>query len=90
MILAASPVQWKLGPFSLGKTTKYCNVLRSSLHVFFKKHNFKKHEAQNADKIKQTKSYSKSRRHLYEKIGSVYLKFEKKTNKKQQTKLCTL
>ena len=26
---------------------------------------------------KQTKSYSKSRRHLYRKIGSVYLKFEK-------------
>ena len=34
---------------------------------------------------KQTKSYSKSRRHLYRKIGSAYLKFEKK-----QTKLCTL
>ena len=27
---------------------------------------------------KQTKLYSKSRRHLYRKIGSVYLKFEKK------------
>ena len=27
---------------------------------------------------KQTKLYSKSRRHFYRKIGSVYLKFEKK------------
>ena len=31
---------------------------------------------------KQTKSYSKSRRHLYRKIGSVCLKFEKKKKKK--------
>ena len=30
---------------------------------------------------KQTKPYSKSRRRLYRKIGSVYLKFEKKKKK---------
>ena len=33
--------------------------------------------------MKQTKSYSKSRRHLYRKIGSVYLKSEKKKKKKK-------
>ena len=86
-----------------------------AIHVFFKKHKFKKHEAQNAEILRnileklpdffpvecfpredckrvlhkfpegffyikkyQTKSYSKSGRHLYWKIGSVYLKFEKK------------
>ena len=43
---------------------------------------------------KQAKSYSKIRGHLFRKIGSVYLKFEKKTKtKNKQTnkiKLCTL
>ena len=92
-----------------------------AIHVFFKKHKFKKHEAQNAEilrnileklpgffpvecfpredckrvlhkfpegffyiKKNQTKSYSKSGRHLYWKIGSVYLKFEKKITEKNK------
>ena len=37
---------------------------------------------------KQTKSYSKSRHHLYRKIGSVYLKFEKRKDNKQSCANC--